>query len=262
LQESLPAPSVQNTDNMNIVLVDDMPGELMRLSKILNEYAASRGIAMELSAFQSGEELLADYHPLKYTIIFLDIYMDGMTGVDAAKKIRQVDNDTLIVFLTTSMDHTFEAFGVHAYQYLLKTTEDEELKARVYSVLDDALDMNSGKDDIITFSSEGETKRLPLSSVLFVQSQRNYVLVNDIHGGSYLIRMTFSSISETLKKDSRFLQINRGIIVNMDHITDFGKNTCTLKGDVKLPVNVREQKKLDQIRQNYVFGKLRRKHIK
>lgn len=243
---------------MNIALVDDMPDELERLAGILNEYCTDHRIAPKLTTFHSGEELLAEYRPLKYTIIFLDIYMGGMTGVDTAKKIRQVDNDTLIVFLTTSMDHTFEAFGVHAYQYLLKTAEDTELKALVYRVLDDALSMRRSSEKALTISADGETKNISFSDILFVQSQRNYVLVADSHEGSYLTRMTFSSISDTLLKDSRFLQINRGILINMDYITDFGKDTCTLKGDVRLPINVREQKKLDQIRQNYVFGKLRR----
>ncbi|MCR5099468.1 MAG: response regulator [Lachnospiraceae bacterium] len=114
---------------MNIALVDDMPQELTRLSGIIEDYGLKHHIPVELSTFASGEALLSDYRPLQYTLIFMDIYMDGMSGVDAVQNIRESDKETLIVFLTTSADHTFDAFKVHAYEYILKVPESEKLKA-------------------------------------------------------------------------------------------------------------------------------------
>ena len=116
---------------MNIALVDDMPRELSRLSGIIEEYAAEHQLPVELVTFDSAEALLKAYRPLQYTLIFMDIYMDGMTGVEAVKKIRETDKETLIVFLTTSSDHAFDALTVHAYQYILKVPEKETLKAKL-----------------------------------------------------------------------------------------------------------------------------------
>ena len=84
---------------MNIALVDDLAAELDRMEGILDEYATSNGLQIDIQRFASAEELLDVYRPYQYTVVFLDIYMDGATGVEAAQRIRQVDADTIIVFL-------------------------------------------------------------------------------------------------------------------------------------------------------------------
>ena len=241
---------------MNIALVDDMPRELTRLSAIINEYAETHNIPTELSAFKSAEDFLAEYRPFRYTLIFMDIYMDGMTGVEAAEKIRENDNETLIVFLTTSVDHTFDAFKVHAYQYIIKDPDNDKLKSEMNRILDDIVSLYNLSEAGITVSIDGDEKTFPFSSIVCVQNEKNYIKITDKKSRSFLTRMTFSGIHSLLENDSRFLQINRGIIINMDYIDTFDKNTCKLHGGHSLPINVREQKKLDQIRKNYIFSKL------
>ena len=241
---------------MNIALVDDMPREITRLSGIIEEYAAEHHIPMELKTFGSAEELLSGYRPLQYTLIFMDIYMEGMTGVEAVKAIREKDKETLIVFLTTSTDHAFDALKVHAYQYILKVPERETLKTDMWHVLDDVVALHSISEAGITVAIDGNEQSFPFSEIVCVQTDRNYIRIMNRHGQTFLTRMTFSGMHSLLEQDSRFLQINRGIIINMDYIDTFGNDTCVLLDGLHLPINVREQKKLDQIRRNYVFSKL------
>lgn len=242
---------------MNIAIIDDLPRELARISGIVSEYAAEKHLPVELKTFHSAEEVLAGYRPLQYTLLFLDIYMDGMTGVEAAKKIRENDRDTLIVFLTTSQEHTFDAFDVHAYQYILKSPDDAVLKRAVCRVMDEIVSITQpGAEQTLTFSTGGTEQSIAFSNIMFAASEKNYIQITDRSQNSYRTRMTFSEVCSILGKDSRFLQINRGVIINMDCITTFGKDSCELCGSYSLPVNVREQKKLDQIRKNYVFSKL------
>ncbi len=247
---------------MNIAIVDDMPGELKRISGILEEYSSTNNIhSLKLESFQSAEDFLSGYQPLKYTLIFMDIYMNGMTGVDAVKRIRELDNNTLVVFLTTSPDHTFDAFGVHAYQYLLKAPDDDALKESIFKVLDDVMALRNISNDGITVQVDGQTKSFPFSAIEYAQTDKNYIKIIDCLQNSSRTRMTFSEIRSLLEKDSRFLQINRGLIINMDYIDTFGNGICNLKGGYTLPINVREQKKLDQIRRNYIFSKLHSRQI-
>lgn len=241
---------------MNIAIVDDLSREIARISEIIHTYAAEKHLSVELKSFSGGEEFLAEYRPLQYTLIFMDIYMEGITGVETVRKIRELDTDSLIVFLTTSMEHTFEAFDVHAYQYILKSPDNAVLKASIFHVLDEIRAMNSAPEDTLRFSAEGAGQTLSFSRILYVQSSKNYVQIADAAGNLYRTRMTFSEINDSLKTDNRFLQINRGVIVNMDYITDFEKDTCTVKELYSLPINLRDRKKLDQIRKNYVFSKL------
>ena len=241
---------------MNIAIVDDMPRELSRISGIIEKYSEENHIPIEVSTFQSAEELLQDYRPLQYTLILMDIYMDEMTGVEAAQKLRETDNEALIAFLTTSPDHTFDAFKVHAYGYILKVPEDEELSNEIFRALDDVVALRNLSEDGILVSVDGAEKTFSFASIVYAQNEKNYIRITDRQGRIYRTRMTFSEMNSLLSKDTRFLQINRGIIINMDYIETFGRDVCELKGGYRLPVNVREQKRLDQIRHNYIFAKL------
>lgn len=247
---------------MNVALIDDMPGELSRIIGIINEYTAASHAPIKTESFTSAEDFLSDYMPHKYLLIFMDIYMEGMNGVEAAKKIRETDKDTLIVFLTTSPDHTFDAFGVHAYQYIIKVPEIDVLRENIFQVLDDVIALRNPSEEGIVISVEGEEKSLPYSDLVYAQTDRNYIKITDREANIFRTRMTFSDISSLLEKDKRFLRINRGIIINMDYIESFGKEICTLKGGYNLPISVRERKSLDQIRRNYVFFKLHNKPVK
>lgn len=246
---------------MNIAIVDDISLEIDRLTTVIEKYMEENHLPVKISSFNSAEEFLADYRPLKYTLIFMDIYMDQMSGIEASKKIREMDSDTLIVFLTTSLDHTFDAFSVHAFQYLIKSADSEVLSSSVRKVLDEVISLRSKESQKISILVDGENISISFADIVFAQSQKNYILLTDILQNEYRTRMTFSDICQKLKADSRFLQINRGIMINMDHITKWGKTTCELAGGHMLPINVREQKTLDQIRQNYVFAKLHSKKI-
>ena len=244
---------------MNIALVEDQAAEQERIGRIIKEYASENHMNIELNIFNNSESFLKDYRSLKYTVIFMDIYMDGMTGIEAAGQIRTVDNDTLIIFLTTSEDHALSAFDVHAYHYIIKPASDEKLRASLFKVLGEISDIQSVNVKKLVIASDGTDISIPYHSIKYVSSNRNYVQIVSKEESEYHSRMTFSEICGILCKDKRFLRINRGILINMDYITNFS-DTCELEGGHIFHVNVRERKNLNQIRKNYIFSKLHGKY--
>ena len=238
---------------MNLALVDDNRAERDGLRDILRAYGAANRLELGIDVFPSAEALLADYRPFRYTVIFLDIYMDGMSGVEAARRIRALDDDVLLVFLTTSGEHMPEAFRVHAYDYIQKPAD----AGRLYRALDDILKRHTTDSVKLTFTSGRTEVGLPYEEIAAVCSAGHYLEITDRKGAVYKARMTFSSARELLDRDGRFLQILRGILVNMDCIQDFVGGVCRLKGGLQLPINVRNRKKIEQTWQNYVFSRIR-----
>ena len=80
---------------------------------------------VELKVFSSGEDLLENYLP--YDAVFLDIDMQGMNGIETGKALRIIDREVKIVYVTAYRDYVTGAFGVHAFQYLLKPVNRREI---------------------------------------------------------------------------------------------------------------------------------------
>ena len=241
---------------MNIAIVDDLSPESDALMDILNEYAAINKLALSIDVFPSGEDLLRCFSPFSYAVIFMDVYMAGMTGVEAARKVRETDRDTLIVFLTTSGDHRADAFSIHAYDYIEKPTKREKL----FRVMDDILEnYTTLYSDKLSFSAEGQDYALPYPDIASVMTaQRNYLEIADRFGNVYLSRMTFSAVVKELVKDSRFLQINRTILVNLEQVKSFKDGICLLKNNASFPIHSKKTKEIEQKWQNYMFSRIRK----
>lgn len=106
---------------MNIAIVDDLKTDSDRLVGFIDTYMKQHNLQYgTLDRFSSGEDFLGAFTPGKYDLIFLDIYMDGITGMETAKRIRQTDHDCRIIFITTSPEFAVESYNVNASFYLLK----------------------------------------------------------------------------------------------------------------------------------------------
>lgn len=237
---------------MRIAIVDDVSSETDNMKNILQQVAEKKCMNFDISCFESGEAFLKAFENSSFDIIFMDIYMNGISGVETAKEIRRKDHNCLLVFLTSSMEHMPEAFSCHAFEYIQKPVNEE----RVIKVMNDALDILPAKTQYIEFNSNRRTVRLLYSDFVAVVSADHYLNITDSDNNVYKIRQTFSEFIRVLENDSRFLQINKGIIVNMDYIVSIEDNTCTLENGQTLPLKVRDGLKIREIWYQYGFHQI------
>lgn len=240
---------------MNIAIVDDVQNEQVQLSALLRRYAACRGVSLSVACFSDAERFLADFQPYRYTAVFMDIYLAGASGLAAAGQMRQRDDETLLIFLTSSSEHMPEAFRFHAYDYILKPAEE----SRVFALMDDIFRKKGDATAYLSFRFGGQDRRLPYSDVVSVLSDGHNTQITDRRGTVYTPRMTFESIRQTLSSDSRFLLVLRGVLVNLDFVVDFEDGVCHLENGERLPINLRNRSKIEQIWQNYVIAQLRKR---
>ena len=91
------------------------------LAKMVHAYAQAHGFSARLHLYSSGERLLAAFQrPEPIHLLFLDIYLPGLSGMETARRIRSAGNPTSIVFVTVSREHGMESFEVQAFDYLVK----------------------------------------------------------------------------------------------------------------------------------------------
>ena len=243
---------------MNIALVDDRQEDLDRLRDTLNQYAAMNGLKPQLCCFPSGEAMLADFRAHQYTMIFLDVFMEGLSGIETAERIRNLDEDVCLVFVTTSNEHQAEAIHWHVYDYLNKEEGDDA----VFRVMDRYLRRHTEAGrKTFPFGTEKAAVSIPYDQIVYLAADRNYLTIHDRQGLPHRIRMTFSAARRQLEPDGRFLMILRGVMVNMDYITDVSDGSCCLQGKTRLPVSLRNSDRIEEIWTNYTFARIRRENL-
>ena len=200
---------------MNIAIVDDIATDIQILEHIICSYYQIRHVTPDIHTFSSGEKFFETYLPDAYDLIFLDIYMEQINGMEAAHKIRKASDDCPLIFVTTSRDFAVESYDVHAHYYLLKPFEPEKL----CQILD-TLQIKKAQDDpFIEVISDRTPVRVPVRSIIFVDTYRNAV---QLHTEAGLVRsyVTFQHFEELIQGYSCFLSCYRGCIVNMDRIQE------------------------------------------
>ena len=228
---------------MNIAVVDDLAEERERVRDFLSEYRRKCGTIIDVTLFENAEEFLRDYRPYKYSLIFMDIFMDEINGISAARYVREHDSDSILIFLTTSRDHMPEAFSVHAYDYLEKPVDDER--------------MTKLMDGIMNRICEGKERTVKYSDILMMVSDGHKTEISDKKGNVYVTYRRFSSVEEEMENEKNFLKINRGILVNMDNVSDISGGICRFHDGSSQPVSVRNRKLIEQTYANYMFSKIR-----
>lgn len=202
---------------MRIAIVDDLETERALLKTRLERQLSLRGAEAKILEFDSGESFLAAQKERRFTAAFLDIYMEGLSGMDAARELRKTDADCLLVFTTTSTDHALEGFQVRALHYLVKPFSEEELSG----LLAEMLAKLPRPEPVLTVKVSGSDVRLRYRDIVSAEHFAHMINIHTTAGKTLATRQSFKAFTEPLKKDPRFFVCSRGVIVNLEHAADF-----------------------------------------
>ena len=227
---------------MRIAIVDDLADERAQLRARLERQLQARSAEAELLEFDSGEAFLAAEKERRFTAAFLDIYMDGMSGMDAAKALRKTDTDCLLIFTTTSTDHALEGFQVRALHYLVKPFSEDELAA----LLTELLARVPRPEPFLTVKVSGSDVRLRYRDIVSAEHFAHMISIRTAAGKTLATRQSFKVFTEPLKKDPRFFICGRGVVVNLEHAEDFADAAFRMMDGSRVYVSQELQKKARQ----------------
>ena len=239
---------------MKLALVDDELCCTTQIEQFCNIFSRQYNIPMELSSFQSGDAFLETYKPGAYSVVFMDICMKGTNGVETARKMREIDHaGSFLVFLTSSSDFMPDAFSCHAFDYLTKPVSDKS----IFNVLKDILKYSQDLSGCIKITCNRKTIPVHINEIISVVSDAHYLEIQINNDPAYRSRMTVSGFLKLTGADSRFLSINKGILVNADYIKAIQDNCCFLTNGTQFPIRIRGCQEIEQAFSNYQFKKLR-----
>lgn len=243
---------------MNIALVEDCDMDADILSSLIEQYKRQYCFKLDFIRYDSGEAFLAsDFE--KYDLVFMDIYMKNIDGIETARRILEQKSDCLIVFLTTSKEDIWRAVKVHVcFDYIEKSTFEY---SRLEEILNSAYRKLRFQARVLEFCSGKQKIRLPLSKIQYLVSHDKYTCIALENGQVLRYRVTFSSLCALLEKESQFLLCNRGVILNMDFITQTVRDTFIMANGEAFPIRKRNHAHIIQMFNDHQFKKLNKQEV-
>lgn len=221
-----------------IAVCDDEQSMCILLKHYLDDFHKESGEDFDITEYHSAEDLLAD-NDLQPHIIFLDISMGNMNGMEAAKKIREFDTKVMIIFITTMVNYALEGYTVHAFSFLRKPVKYALFRAQM---IDAMRALKSRSPESISLNINGQMQRIDLQELLYCEiygHQINIILADrqiSYYG-------TLNEI-EDIVKDKYFFRCHRSYLVNLAQISMIGTDSVTLRGGHVIPVSKYKRKDL------------------
>ena len=217
---------------LRLAICDDEPYYLEKIKALLEKYLDARRIPYEISLFPSGKAFLEEgENRVKYDVVFLDINMEEVDGIQTAMEIRAFHSDTYIVLVTAFISYALEGYKVNAVRYILKDALETGVAECMEAILEK---MRLAR---VRFSFlEGE-KNLYTDNLLYVESRRHKTLFSYMEAGpvTYQLYDKLDAVEERLQGYG-FLRIHKSYLVNMRHIRRISNYRAFLDTGEELPI--------------------------
>lgn len=215
---------------MRINICDDDKRFRITLKKVVERECELLGIECEIREYGSGEELLSGGLTADADILFLDIEMGGLNGMETAKELRRQQKGTVLIFVTAYPDFVFQGYEVHAFHYILKPCEDEKIKRVFHMALKETGQL---KEQYYLIEQKSGVMKLALSKVLYFKSDRKKIKAY-MKDRSEEFYGSLSEMEGILP--SYFVRSHNRYLVNLNFVTKVEGRFC-ICGEEELPVS-------------------------
>lgn len=240
---------------MKIAIIDDLVECINKVDDCLNRFFQEHCIDENLTIkeFFSGEEFLTDFKKDSFDLIFIDQYMNGLSGISTAKNIRQIDELVVLVFITSSRDHAIDSYQVRASGYLLKPFTYDDFK-NTLSIIGMEKLKNARFINI-------ENEKILLREILWCNINGHYIQIHTTQRGILRYRLPFKTITDKLINYSQFLTCYKGCIINLDHVDQIDDADFILITGEKVAFSKRYKKKIETDYHSYLFQRAREDNL-
>jgi len=217
---------------MTISICDDETYFTSKLRQLLDEYCNIKGICLSVLTFSNGEEFFLSGQVSD--IILMDIKLPGTDGMETIQRLRNLGNDSQVIFITAYQEYVFQAFDVDAVHYILKPVTAKKL----FPALDKAVNRASGNEKMLLITNGTSASRIPIKDIIYCEALNHQITVHTLTD-QYQFFGTLDALQDKL--DDRFFRSHRSYLVNMDHVTYKETGFAIMSGGDKILIARRKQ---------------------
>ncbi len=218
---------------INTRIIEDETEQQEEIIRFLNEFSQeTKECIFKIKSYSSPLEFLEEYQN-EAELIFLDIRMPGINGMDVAKEIRKKDSLVTIVFITSLQQYAINGYEVNAEDYILKPIHYPEFKMKLFRIIKSV----SSKDgSYMTIILNSGIVKIPYSSIVFVETSFHNVLIHDYDGATHKKHISMKEAEEELSAPN-FLRINSSYLVNLDYCREIDHDSMILFDGTSLKIS-------------------------
>lgn len=218
---------------VKVAIVEDETELHDYYGKMIEVWGNERNIRVITTFIENAEEYLFKYDGQNiFDIIFLDVCMKDMNGMELAHEIRKFDRNVQIVFLTGNAEYVFEGYEIGAVRYLIKPVEESELAKALDACMEK---LGSGRDDYLMIKYQGENLRLSRNEIVLIKVDGHYLQMRTTNQ-AYEWKGSLKEMMDKLDP-ARFVMANRSIVVNLEYVNKITREECILENGETIPVS-------------------------
>lgn len=205
-----------------VAIVEDDKNFRDQLQEYLKDYGEENQIVFQISEFANGIQVLEEYKK-EYDLILLDIEMPIMNGMDAAEKIREIDEDVVLMFITNMAQYAIRGYSVGALDFIMKPITYYTFAMKMTRALKR---VKPKEESLLMLNTSDGLKSLSAKQIYYVEVQ-NRMLHYHTDEGEIIVRGTLQGAEESLQQYS-FAKCNHWYIVNLAHVKEVAKNVAVV----------------------------------
>ncbi len=234
---------------IRVAVVEDETALYDYYGKMVEAWGRTRNVRLSTTFVGSAEEFLFKYDRQSvFDIIFLDVCMSGMSGMELAHEIRRSDRNVQIVFLTGKTEYVFEGYEIGAVRYLVKPVAESGLAQALDACMEK---LESIRADYIAVRCHGENLRLSRSEIIYVKVEGHYLQMRTVDK-IYEWKASLKEMLAMLDAE-RFVMANRSAVVNLEFVSKITREECVLEGGEVIPVSRGAYGALNEAFMKYFF---------
>lgn len=209
---------------MRVAIVDDEAGMREVIAAYVRRFSEETGVKLEAVGFPSGDALLKEARR-DIDILIFDIDMPGTNGIDTARKIRETDQETVILFITNIAQYAINGYEVDAVDYMIKPVGYFDFSMKFQKAVRRAKQAKA--DHLLLQTMEGLI-RLNLSDILYIEVNAHYLIYHTM-GKQYRVRGSLKEYEAEMRA-RHFSRVQRSFLVNLNRIERINSRGVTVGG--------------------------------
>lgn len=229
---------------MKIAIVEDERDHRELIRKYIEDACKNKGIINQIFEFESGEQFLFENEDINADAVFLDIQMEGISGVDLARKLRENNNDISIVFATGIDDYIEEGYELEAIHYLKKPIDKNKI-----AICIDRINKKSDDNRYVVIDTNDGKYKVNIKNIVSVEAvAHNTILTVNGDTGLKKVKSNFSfgKIESELASFAEIQKTHRSYLVNLAYIKNITKTDVVMDNSNVIPLSRRMYKEVNE----------------